>query len=118
MFSTFCCGYRFKKLLGSSHSSSLDEGYPSRDEYAISCPVQCTEEHDEEQETKIPITPTKGKTRAPIQCTEGTSTGKEFQGKVSVEVSVVAGDKELKVKTKVRFPEMKNGVERMGNDAI
>ena len=59
------------------------------------------------------LTPT-----APIQCTEGTSTGKEFQGKVSVEVSVVAGDKELKVKTKVRFPETRNGVEKMGNDAI
>ena len=34
MVSTLCCG--FKKLLGSSHSSNLDEGYPSRDEYAIS----------------------------------------------------------------------------------
>ena len=31
---------------------------------------------------------------------------------------MVAGDKELKVKTKVRFPEKSNGVERMGNDAI
>lgn len=37
MVSTLCCGYRFKKLLGSSHSSSLDEGYPRRDECAISC---------------------------------------------------------------------------------
>ena len=35
MVSTLCCG--FKKLLGSSHSSNLDEGYPSRDENAISC---------------------------------------------------------------------------------
>ena len=31
---------------------------------------------------------------------------------------MVAGDKELKVKTKVRFPEKSNGMERMGNDAI
>ena len=37
MVSTLCCGYRFKKLFGSSHSSSFDEGYPRRDEYAISC---------------------------------------------------------------------------------
>lgn len=59
------------------------------------------------------LTPT-----APIQCTDEASTGNDFQGKVSVKVSVVAGDKELKVKTKVRFPETRNGVERMGNDAI
>ncbi|XP_074628979.1 uncharacterized protein LOC141886652 isoform X1 [Acropora palmata] len=116
MVSTLCCG--FKKSFGSSHVSNPDGGCPSQGEHPISNPVQCTEEHDVEQETKIPITPTKGKTRAPIQCTEGTSTGKEFQGKVSVEVSVVAGDKELKVKTKVRFPEKSNGMERMGNDAI
>ena len=37
MVSTLCCGFRFKKLFGSSHSSSLDEDYPRRDEYAISC---------------------------------------------------------------------------------
>ena len=35
MVSTLCCG--FKKLFGSSHRSNLDEGYPSRDEYAFSC---------------------------------------------------------------------------------
>ena len=34
MVSTLCCG--FKKLLGSSHSFNLDEGYPRREEYAIS----------------------------------------------------------------------------------
>ena len=69
--------------------------------------------------TKIPelnghfLTPT-----APIQCTDEASTRNDFHGKASVEVSVVASDKELKVKTRVRFPEMKNGVEGMGNDAI
>ena len=69
--------------------------------------------------TKIPevnghfLTPT-----VPIQCTDEASTGNDFQGKVSVEVSVVDGDKKLKVKTKVCFPEKRNGVERMGNDAI
>ncbi|XP_015749292.1 PREDICTED: uncharacterized protein LOC107329077 isoform X2 [Acropora digitifera] len=78
-------------------------------------PVQCTEGHDVEQEINVPITLTKGKLRAPTQCTDEASTG---NGKVAVQVSVVAGDKELEVKTKVRFPEMKNGVERMGNDAI
>ena len=35
MVSTLCCG--FKKLFESSHRSNLDEGYPSRDEYAFSC---------------------------------------------------------------------------------
>ncbi|XP_015777230.1 PREDICTED: uncharacterized protein LOC107355211 isoform X2 [Acropora digitifera] len=110
MVSKLCCG--FKKLLESSHSSNFDEGYPRREEYAN--PVQCTEEHDLEQEVTVPIT--RQPTKAPIQCTEPEAlTGSDFQCKVSVELSVAAaGDKEVKVNAKVRFPGTRNGVERLG----
>ena len=55
----------------------------------------------------------------PIQFTDEASTGNYFQGKVFVEVSVAAGDnKEVKVKAKVRFPETRNSLGRMGKKAI
>lgn len=42
-------------------------------------------------------------------------TGSDFQWKVSVEVSVAAaGDKEVKINAKVRFPGTRNGVETLG----
>ena len=44
------------------------------------------------------------------------STGNDFQGKVLVQVSVAAGDKEVEVevKAKIRSPETRNSVERLG----
>lgn len=82
--------------------------------YMLNDPVQCTEEHDLEQEVTVPIT--RQPTKAPMQCTEPEAlTGSDFQCKVSVEVSLAAaGDKEVKVNAKVHFPGTRNGVERLG----
>lgn len=109
MASKLCCG--FQTLLGFSHCSNLGEVYTRQEEYAISKPIQCTEGNEVEHGLTQPTTTQP--TKAP---TNERSTGNDFQGKVLVQVSVAAGDKEVEVevKAKIRSPETKNCVERLG----